>query len=58
MMYLGQGLTYYWQPRKKKIKYVIKDRRVRHIINGFATLAEAEAAIAKYEADFYEIAEI
>ena len=51
-----------------KMKYVTRDREAGNIIDEFATLAEAEAAINEYEEDdrrrgiyepdFYEVAEI
>ena len=50
------------------MKYITRDREAGNVIDEFATLAEAEAAIEKYEADdkeegiyepdFYEVAEI
>lgn len=53
---------------EKMKKYVTRDREAGNVIDEFATLKEAEAAIEQYEADdqaegiyepdFYEIAEI
>ena len=50
------------------MKYVTRDREAGNVIDEFATMAEAEAAIEEYEAedlkngvyepDFYEAAEI
>ena len=50
------------------MKYITRDREAGNIIDEFATMAEAEAAIERYEAedqaqgiyepDFYEAAEI
>jgi hypothetical protein len=54
--------------KEKKMKYITRDREAGNSIDEFATMAEAEAAIERYEAEdmemgtyepnFYEVAEI